>query len=171
MNNLYAPSEGENADYDLLASLEEAVMSIPENLMGLSYSDPLGIEVGDLTDSAAVAEEQEVSSSIFGNLKQHFVTGNAAFAYLIFILLYTPCVAAMGAYVREFGDKYARFIAIWTMGLAYGSATIFYQVTHLTLHPVTSTAWIVGILLVFYASYRTLKSVGNKQLALEAQVA
>lgn len=171
LNNLYAPSEGEGADYDLLASLEEAIMSIPENLMGLSYSDPLGIEVGDLTDSAAVAEEQEVSSSIFGNLKQHFVTGNAAFAYLIFILLYTPCVAAMGAYVREFGDKYARFIAIWTMGLAYGSATVFYQVTQLTQHPVTSSAWIAGILLVFFVSYRALKSIGNKQLALEAQVA
>ena len=32
-------------------------------------------------------------------------------AYLIFILLYTPCAAAMGAYVREFGQKYSVFIA------------------------------------------------------------
>ncbi len=71
-------------------------MSIPENLAGLSYSDPLGIEVGDLTDSNAVAEEQEVDESIFGNIKSQFVSGHAAFAYLIFILLYTPCVAAMG---------------------------------------------------------------------------
>ncbi len=84
-------------------------MSIPENLAGLSYSDPLGIEVGDLTDSNAVAEEQEVDASIFGNIKSQFASGNAAFAYLIFILLYTPCVAAMGAYVREFGHKFARF--------------------------------------------------------------
>ncbi len=98
LNSLYTtPSDGEEAEFDLMGSLEEAVMSIPENLAGLSYSDPLGIEVGDLTDSNAVAEDQEVDASIFGNIKAKFASGNAAFAYLIFILLYTPCVAAMGA--------------------------------------------------------------------------
>lgn len=171
LNNLYAPSDTGDEEFDLVASLEEAVMSIPENLMGLSYSDPLGIEVGDLTDSSAVAEEQEVDSSIFGNLKQHFISGNAAFAYLIFILLYTPCVAAMGAYVREFGAKYARFIAVWTMALAYGAAALYYQVTHFTLHPVGSAAWIAGILLFSVVTYRMLKAAGKKQQTLEVQVA
>ncbi len=172
LNSLYAPSEEEGGEYDLMASLEEAVTSIPDNLAGLSYSDPLGIEVGDLTDSQAVAEEQEVDASIFGNLKGYFASSNAAFAYLIFILLYTPCVAAMGAYVREFGQKYARFIAVWTMGLAYGSAALYYQVTHFVDHPVTSSAWIAGILLVSFATYRVLKSVGSKQSqALEVQAA
>lgn len=172
LNSLYAPSEEEGGEYDLMASLEEAVMSIPDNLAGLSYSDPLGIEVGDLTDSQAVAEEQEVDASIFGNLKGYFASSNAAFAYLIFILLYTPCVAAMGAYVREFGQKYARFIAVWTMGLAYGSAALYYQVTHFADHPATSSAWIAGILLVSFATYRILKSVGSKQSqSLEVQTA
>lgn len=172
LNSLYAPSEGDDAQYDLMASLHEAVMSIPENLAGLNYSDPLGVEVGDLTDSSAVAADQEVDSSIFGNLKGYFVSGHAAFAYLIFILLYTPCVAAMGAYVREFGQKYARFIAVWTMGLAYGSATLYYQTTHFSDHPATSTAWIVGILALSGLVYLRLKAAGKKQQALvEVQVA
>ncbi|MBA5762367.1 Fe(2+) transporter permease subunit FeoB [Vibrio sp. 404] len=171
LNSLYAPADGEDAEYDLMASLEEAAMSIPDNLAGLNYSDPLGVEVGDLTNSSAVAEEQEVDASIFGNLKGYFVSGNAAFSYLIFILLYTPCVAAMGAYVREFGQKYARFIAVWTMGLAYGSAALFYQATHFADHPATSTAWIAGILLASVVVYRLLKSAGNKQQPLEAQIA
>ncbi len=171
LNSLYAPTDSEDAEYDLMASLEEAVLSIPDNLAGLNYSDPLGVEVGDLTDSSAVAEEQEVDTSIFGNLKGYFVSGNAAFAYLIFILLYTPCVAAMGAYVREFGQKYARFIAVWTMGLAYGSAALFYQATHFTDHPATSSAWIAGILLASMMVYRLLKSAGNKQQPLEVQIA
>ncbi|EGA68483.1 ferrous iron transport protein B [Vibrio sinaloensis DSM 21326] len=162
LNSLYAPSDEDAGEYDLMASLEEAVMSIPDNLAGLSYSDPLGIEVGDLTDSQAVAEEQEVDASIFGNLKGYFASGNAAFAYLIFILLYTPCVAAMGAYVREFGQKYARFIAVWTMGLAYGGAALYYQATHFVDHPATSAAWIVGIFAVGFVSYRALKAAGQK---------
>ncbi|WP_245869136.1 Fe(2+) transporter permease subunit FeoB, partial [Vibrio fujianensis] len=105
LNNLYSSVDEEDAEFDLLASLQEAVMSIPENLMGLNFADPLGIEVGDLTDNDAIAEEQEVDASIFGNLQNYFVSSYAAFSYLIFILLYTPCVAAMGAYVREFGAK------------------------------------------------------------------
>lgn len=96
LNNLYTSAQGDDAKYDLMGSLKDAVMSIPENLMGLNFSDPLGIEVGDLSDSASVAQDQEVDASIFGNLNNHFVTGYAAFSYLIFILLYTPCVAAMG---------------------------------------------------------------------------
>lgn len=172
LNSLYAPVDEDAGEYDLMASLEEAVMSIPDNLAGLSYSDPLGIEVGDLSDSNAFAEEQEVNVSIFGNLKAHFASGNTAFSYLLFILLYTPCVAAMGAYVREFGAKYARFIAVWTMGLGYGSATLYYQATHFGDHPVTSAAWISAIVLTGFVTYRVLKVFGKKQAQqLEVQIA
>ncbi len=173
LNSLYtSPSDEDDAEYDLIGALEEAVMSIPENLAGLSFSDPLGIEVGDLTDSDAVAEEQEVDSSIFGNIKAKFASGHAAFAYLIFILLYTPCVAAMGAYVREFGNNFARFIAVWTMGLAYLSAAFYNQMMHFADSPVVSGLWMAVIVAIFLATYRIFKRIGKKQQGLlEAQVA
>ncbi|EKO3438957.1 Fe(2+) transporter permease subunit FeoB [Vibrio fluvialis] len=171
LNNLYTSAQGDDAEYDLMGSLKDAVMSIPENLMGLNFSDPLGIEVGDLSDSASVAQDQEVDASIFGNLNNHFVTGYAAFSYLIFILLYTPCVAAMGAYVREFGTRYARFIAVWTMGLAYASAALFNQAAHFSESPVSSASWIGGILLVCALVYSLLKRAGRKQQRLEVQMA
>ncbi|MEX3072581.1 Fe(2+) transporter permease subunit FeoB [Vibrio alginolyticus] len=173
LNSLYtSPTDGEDAEFDLMASLEEAVMSIPENLAGLSFSDPLGIEVGDLTDSDAVAEDQEVDASIFGNIKAKFASGHAAFAYLIFILLYTPCVAAMGAYVREFGNNFARFIAVWTMGLAYLSAAFYNQLMHFADSPVVSGLWMAAIVAVFLATYRIFKRIAKKQQgSLEAQVA
>lgn len=171
LNNLYTSVDSEDEEYDLWASLQEAVLSIPENLMGLNFADPLGIEVGDLSDTGALAEEQEVDASIFGNLQHHFVSGYAAFSYLIFILLYTPCVAAMGAYVREFGAKYARFIAVWTMGLAYGAAALFYQATHFNDHPVTSSLWIVGIISLSLAIYYWLKKVSRESKSLQVQIA
>ncbi|EOB6259968.1 Fe(2+) transporter permease subunit FeoB [Vibrio fluvialis] len=171
LNNLYTSAQGDDAEYDLMGSLKDAVMSIPENLMGLNFSDPLGIEVGDLSDSASVAQDQEVDASIFGNLNNHFVTGYAAFSYLIFILLYTPCVAAMGAYVREFGTRYARFIAVWTMGLAYASAALFNQAAHFSESPVSSASWIGGILLVCALVYSLLKRAGRKQQRIEVQMA
>lgn len=172
LNSLYTtPSDEEAAEFDLAGSLHEAVMTIPDNLAGLSYSDPLGIEVGDLSDSSAVAEEQEVDTSIFGNLKEKFVSSHAAFAYLILILLYTPCVAAMGAYVREFGQMFARFIAVWTMALGYFGATFYYQVANFAAHPISSAVWMVVIVAGFVLTYIGFKKLGKKQRALEAQFA
>ncbi|EKO3574759.1 Fe(2+) transporter permease subunit FeoB [Vibrio metschnikovii] len=171
LNNLYTSVDAEDEEFDLWTSLQEAVLSIPENLMGLNFADPLGIEVGDLSDTSALAEEQAVDASIFGNLQHHFVSGYAAFSYLIFILLYTPCVAAMGAYVREFGAKFARFIAVWTMGLAYGAAALFYQATHFNDHPVTSSLWIIGIIGSSLAIYYWLKKVGRESQSLQVQMA
>ncbi|MGR5146137.1 Fe(2+) transporter permease subunit FeoB [Photobacterium alginatilyticum] len=164
LNSLYAPSEGEEGgEYDLLASLQEAVETIPANLADLSYSDPLGIEVGELTDLDAVAEDQEVEASVFGNIQHHFVSSAAAMAYLVFILLYTPCAAAMGAYVREFGQKFSVFIAGWTMLLAYTFATVVYQVAHFAEHPVTSMLWIGFFALINIGLYILFKRQGKKQ--------
>lgn len=165
LNNLYAASDESEgvAEYDLFGSLEEAVLTIPENLLGLSFSDPLGIQVGDLSDEAVAAEDQQVDASIFGNLKEKFVSANAAFAYLIFILLYTPCVAAMGAYVKDFGDKFAAFIASYTMLLAYTGAAFYHNLTHFGLHPLTSSVWIAVVLGIWGGTYLLLKRQGQKK--------
>lgn len=162
LNSLYAAPSGEEEAFDLVASLQEALISIPENLSGLSFSDPLGIEVGDLSDQAAVADAQDLDQSVFANLQGAFVTSHAAFAYLLFILLYTPCVAAMGAYVREFGSQYARFIAVWTMGLAYLSATLYNQVAHFAMHPASSSVWIGVVSIAGLATYLGLKHKGSQ---------
>ncbi|PSV48579.1 Fe(2+) transporter permease subunit FeoB [Photobacterium indicum] len=163
LNSLYAPSADEDAEYDLFGSLQEAVASIPANLADLSYSDPLGITVGELDDLSTAAEEQEVDQSIFGNIQAHFVSSAAAMSYLIFILLYTPCAAAMGAYVREFGQKFSVFIAGWTMLLAYTFATIFYQVAHFIEHPVSSMGWIAFFVLINVGLFIVFKYQGQKQ--------
>ncbi|HCH01638.1 MAG TPA: Fe(2+) transporter permease subunit FeoB [Vibrio sp.] len=170
LNNLYSDPQEDAAEFNLVDSLKEALQTIPDNLAGLSFSDPLGIEVGDLGDSTAAAEEQGVSSGIFGNLQAYFVTGGAAFAYLLFILLYTPCVAAMGAYVREFGPKFARFIGLWTMFLAYASAVIYYQATSFAAHPLSSSLWIGLMLIAFVIVYIRLKQIGQKEQALRIDV-
>lgn len=162
LNNLYSDQTDDAAEFNLGEQLTAAVMSIPENLAGLSFSDPLGVDVGDLTDTAAVADDQEVDMTIFGNLKENFSSNAAAFSFLIFILLYTPCVAAMGAYVREFGRPFAVFIAAWTMFLGYFFASIYYQVAEFSAHPASSFGWISFFVLMMLAVMLLLKRHGNK---------
>ncbi|MCP4954286.1 Fe(2+) transporter permease subunit FeoB [Photobacterium aquimaris] len=168
LNSLYAPAiASKSEEYDLVSSLKEAVASIGDNLSALSFSDPLGIEVGDLENKTAVAEEQGVDQSVYGNIQSRFVSGAAAMSYLIFILLYTPCAAAMGAYVREFGKKFAGFIAGWTMLLAYTFASLFYQIADFALHPASSSFWIAFFIVINVGIYLLMKRQGKKQSHLE----
>jgi len=74
-----------------------------------------------------------------------------AFAYLLFILLYAPCVAATTAIYRETSAGWAVFVVFWTTGLAYMTATIFYQSMSYTQHPQYSMLWIVGLIAAFIA--------------------
>ncbi|SKA49718.1 Fe(2+) transporter permease subunit FeoB [Enterovibrio nigricans] len=168
LNSLYSTTQSEQApEFDLVASLKEALQTIPDNLLGLNYADPLGIDVGDLPNKEAVAEDQGVDMSIFANLNRHF-TVEGAFAYLVFILLYTPCVAAMGAYVREFGRPFAGFIAGWTMLLAVVVTVICYQAMMLTVTPLPSALWIVGsvaIMLFTVVGLKRYAKSGNNKLS------
>ncbi|GGI75109.1 Fe(2+) transporter permease subunit FeoB [Shewanella gelidii] len=154
LNSLYSSAdEGGEELASISDSMQEALATIPENLFGIAPEDPLSISVGDVSSEEIAAEEQGVDRSTFAALKSGFTTTAAAFAYLLFILLYTPCVAALGALVAEYGAKWARFSALWTFGLAYGVATVVYQAATFNAHPLQSTAWIVffsGALIVFY---------------------
>jgi ferrous iron transport protein B len=69
-----------------------------------------------------------------------------AFAYLLFVLLYFPCVATIGVIVREAGAPWAAFVAGWTTSVAFATATLFYQVATFERHPIASGAWVVGLL-------------------------
>ncbi len=53
----------------------------------------------------------------------------SAFAMLVFILLYVPCVAAVSTLFKEMNSsKWAWFSIAWQMGCAYGVALLVYQI-------------------------------------------
>jgi len=129
LNNLYSSSAPEEEKtLTMMQKFNEALKTIPENLMGISVSDPLNLNVGDLEDLTLAAEEQGVNLTVYSNIKTQFVTAEAGFAYLLFILLYAPCAAAMGAIKREVGGNWAKFIAIWTTAIAYIISVCYYQI-------------------------------------------
>jgi ferrous iron transport protein B len=129
LNNLYSSGVPEvEKPLTMMEKFNEALKTIPENLMGISVSDPLNLNVGDINDLEVAAQEQGVSLTVYTNIKTQFVTAEAGFAYLLFILLYAPCAAAMGAITREVGGNWAKFIAVWTTVIAYLVSVCYYQV-------------------------------------------
>jgi ferrous iron transport protein B len=155
----------EEVAFDLANVLSAAVATIPEKLgeaLG-RWADPLGIGVGDLSDQTVVAEEKKVSVSTFGAMAARFDGAAGAFAYLLFILLYFPCTAAIAAVYQESGARWTIFVAAWTTGMAYGLATLVYQATTYASHPSTALSWIVGIIAAFTLVLFSLRRYGQRE--------
>ncbi|KFZ38081.1 iron transporter FeoB [Shewanella mangrovi] len=163
LNSLYSTPSAQAGELPPLTdSFVAALQTIPQNLLGIAPDDPLSLSVGHVEDLNVAAEEQGVNETTFGALQQGFPSQLSAFCYLLFILLYTPCVAAMGALVNEFGSRWASFAATWTFSLAYGSATVVYQAATFSQHPVSSTCWIGGFAIALAVFYQWLKRKGKR---------
>jgi len=174
LDNLYAAMDAKGAaeeageeGFSLVASIGEAFATIPENLAGIADSlpDPLGITVGDVSDHGAVAEEQGIGTAIFGSMVNLFDGSAGAFAYLVFILLYFPCVAAIAAVYRETNLAWTLFAGAWTTGLAYIFAVLSYQIGTWGAHPGSSAAWIAAMLLVLAVAVTLMRLAGNGAFA------
>ncbi|WP_031433115.1 Fe(2+) transporter permease subunit FeoB [Methylomarinum vadi] len=147
-------SEGEGQaeeDFDLTQALLEAWQTIPENLLDVAGNllDPLGLDIGNVADMDSAASEQEVNTATFVAMQASFEGKVGAFAYLLFILLYAPCVAATAAIYRETSPGWAIFVVCWTTGLAYLTATLFYQVMTYSQHPQLTMLWLAVLSLFF----------------------
>ena len=163
-----AAENGEAAEeeeaFNLADKLGEAVATIPANLTDAlgGWADPLGLNIGDVSDQDAVAEEQEVSTGTFGAMAERFDGTAGAFAYLLFILLYFPCTAAIAVVYQESGTRWTLFVAAWTTGTAYGLATLYYQAANYANNPQVATTWIVSIIAAFAVSFLALRRYGQE---------
>jgi ferrous iron transport protein B len=150
--------------FDLRAGLAAAIATIPENLAAIGdlITDPLGI---------AAAGAQDVSTDSFGAMILRFDGAAGAFAYLLLILLYIPCVATLGAINRELGARWTIFAASWTMGIAYGVSVGFYQAATFASHPATASAWIGGMTGTVLAAIVAMRIAGRRNARLSPALA
>jgi len=115
-----------------------------------SLADPVGI-------GQARSEAEQANEHFVGAMQRHFGSQHAAVAYLLFILIYCPCVAAMAVIVREAGVGWATFSALYLTGLAWIVATVYYQLATLPAHPAGSFLWLgvcVGAVALLYLGLR-----------------
>jgi ferrous iron transport protein B len=169
LDALYSESNADLYDGsppDLIAAVGEAFSSIGTELVALSSSltDPLGISIGDVSDLDAVADEQEIESSTLTNMAALFSGPFAAFCYLVFILLYAPCVAVLGAITKEAGWHWMLLVFGWSTGLAYIIATVIYQIGTFSINPLFSSIWIVSMLTILVVFIVNLKRLSSKMV-------
>lgn len=170
-SNLEGNTSEEDETFDLNATFAEAVAITNDNLADAmqNMGDPLGLRTLDASSNVEnAAAEQEVSHALFGTLVKYFDGQTGAFSYLLFILLYVPCVAALAAVQRETGTRWTLFCVFWSLYLAYSIATSFYQIATFADHPGQTVIWLSFFSAGFFCIWLTLRLTGKKLLSIES---
>ena len=107
-------------DVSLIAGV--GAKEIVASTMGVLYAN----------DEEVADDTIEDQSERYANLRQKMtadgITPLIAFAYLLFVLIYFPCIATIAAIKGETGSwKWALFTACYTTGLAWIVSAIVYQ--------------------------------------------
>jgi ferrous iron transport protein B len=131
-------------EFQLWTGLSQALQSIPQNFSQIShvFGNPV----------LAQAPITAINQGVYGLMYQRFDGQIGAFAYLLFVLLYFPCVSTMAVMMRELHRGWSIFSAIWMTSVAYGTAVTFYQAATFMRHPVSSSLWIISIASIFLAT-------------------
>ena len=168
LDALYAP-EAEAAQPDLMATVKAAFQSVPDNLaaLGGQLADPLGLDLGDLSDSEQVAAEQEVAVGTLATMRSLFGSPLAAFSYLLFVLLYMPCVATIGVIYKEQGGFWAVFSVTWSLVIGYAAGVTVYQLGNLFsgagADPASALGWCVLVLSLAGLTFSALVHFGRRR--------
>lgn len=151
---------------------EAVIGTIPENLAEIPslLLDPLDIneQVAD-GDLSAIQEAHEVDDETVTKIQAYFTSEAAVIAYLIFVLLYTPCVAALGAVYREAGLKWTILVATWTFIIGWILATGYYQFHLLLSGSSSATIWLVSLAIALLALFMLLRWMGKVKIFAESQ--
>lgn len=143
LNSLYLQIEHVGhlsaGNFDFWSLLLQALETIPNNFrdLGNAFVNPI----------LASVPIDEVAHPVYGIMSHYFVSKAAAFAYLLFILLYIPCVSTMAAIKQESNHKWMWFSILWSLLVAYTTAVLFYQVATFISHPLHCTIWISTIVM------------------------
>ena len=160
----------ENASQTLLSSVGKAITPVFE---------PIGVEKENWPASVAVFTGLGAKESVIGTLnglygqmervekiegderreatersamRRHFPKGfNQAFSYLLFILLYVPCLGATAVVFKEIGKGYGCVFVGYLTALGWSVASIYHSlmVSH-------SSVWLVagaGVLAVMFGAF------------------
>jgi len=167
LDALYQSAESEPLDansYQFGEAIQQAFATIPANITSIftDITDPLGLQsIDSVSDKNAIAEEQGFTLSTLDKMAQYFDGQIGAYAYLLLILLYFPCVATFGAIKQELGWRWALYSGGWSLFLGYGVAVGFYQIATYQQHPLQSLTWVGVITLAFSLLYLFLWKTGK----------
>lgn len=148
----------DNATESILSALGRALTPIfePIGIKADNWPATLGLFTGIFAKESIVGTLSAVYSQLDGgtegiaSLRAHFTT-TAAYSYLLFVLLYMPCVAAISASMKEVSVKFGLMQAFYLTLVAWIVSTLFYQFAegHNPLYILIAVALAAAVIFTF----------------------
>ncbi|MGG8473054.1 Fe(2+) transporter permease subunit FeoB [Rahnella sp. PAMC25617] len=167
LNTLYTAEHIHNEEFDAASFnlFDELGGAVQETWQGLKDTFSISVLSNPIEASKG---DGEMGVSSMGVMSTKFGTAISAYSYLIFVLLYVPCVSVMGAIARETSRSWMTFSIFWGLNVAYSLATLFYQVATFSNHPAYS-AGVIFIVLLFNAIVLTCLRKARSRVSLHLQ--
>ena len=86
--------------------------------------------------------DPEEGTGLLDAMRRNFGSRAAAVAYLLFVLIYSPCVAALIVLGREAGWRWTAFAVTYQTLLAWMVATGYYQMATFAQAPARAAVWL-----------------------------
>ena len=155
-------TQGPESSFSLKSTVKEALVSVPANLVEVftSIANPLGVKdaidasIPSAGSGTLSATDETGNEGAYKTMQAHFNLGRfQVLAYLLFILLYVPCLAAMGTAFRELGRFYGTLMMVLQTVIGWSLSVLFFQVTcgHSVALIVTSLVLLAGVVVALIA--------------------
>lgn len=146
LNTLYTAEDMHNETFDAASFnlLDELGAAAGETWQSLKDTFSLSVLANPIEASKG---DGEMATGAMGVMSSKFGSPAAAYSYLIFVLLYIPCISVMGAVARESSRGWMTFSVLWGLNIAYSLATLYYQTVSYQDHPQYSLVCILVVIL------------------------
>ena len=152
LDALYAQQAAPADDPAIGSELRQALITLASD-----YG--FGEERGGAAESAR--------SGLLASIRQRFSDRAAAYAYLLFVLIYSPCFAALIVLGREAGWRWMFFAVVYQTVLAWNAATVYYQAAKFTEAPARAVFWLTAVSAFTAAGIWLLRLFGARRLRTE----
>lgn len=152
-----ATDNTEAAEFHLGAIIKNALYSIPQKLKGI-FAVAVNPRGGSISEEMSITEDASTATALSA-MRARFSLGKfQVLAYLLFILLYVPCIAAMSTAFRELGKFYGTLMMTFQTAIGWSLATLFFQITC-----GKSALWIAVSIALLAGTIMALTFIGKSQ--------
>lgn len=146
LNTLYTAEDIQNEEFNpqTFSLGEELLAAVDETWQGLKDTFSLSVLANPIEASKG---DGEMATGAMGVMGSKFGSAATAYSYLIFVLLYIPCISVMGAIARESSRGWMTFSILWGLNIAYSLSTLYYQTVSFSDHPRYSLVCILAVVL------------------------
>lgn len=117
----------------ILASIGSVIAPIFEPLGFGNWQSSVSLLTGLLAKETVVASMGIIFAGDLTAMLPIYFTSASALSFLVFVLLYTPCISVIGAMKKEYGSKFTLFSIAYQLVLAWVISFLVFNIANLLI--------------------------------------